>query len=87
MAQSKILLVTLTGMFCNSLASHQDIHTPDSPLIGYHCTRKKAEQAEDREAVKEERRQKVDVGAILSQRKSAPANPVGKDNYPNSDKY
>lgn len=47
--------------------------------------RKKAEQASAREEIKEQRAQNVDVGGILGQR-GGPANPVDKDNYPNSDK-
>ncbi|KAL1651335.1 hypothetical protein SLS58_000674 [Diplodia intermedia] len=45
--------------------------------------RKKAEQAPMREAIKEERQHKVDVGGVLGQT-GGPANPVGKDNYPNT---
>lgn len=45
--------------------------------------RKKAEQAPAREAVKEQRQHDVDVGGVLGQR-GGPANPVDKDNYPNS---
>ncbi|KAF2226607.1 hypothetical protein BDZ85DRAFT_230095 [Elsinoe ampelina] len=45
--------------------------------------RKKAEQAELRSQVKEERKQEVDVGGVLGQR-GGPANPVDKGNYPNS---
>ncbi|EOD47203.1 hypothetical protein UCRNP2_6068 [Neofusicoccum parvum UCRNP2] len=45
--------------------------------------RKKAEQAPLREAVKEERQHNVDVGGVLGQT-GGPANPVGKDNYPNA---
>lgn len=47
--------------------------------------RKKAEQAPMREAVKEKKQHDVDVGGVLGQR-GGPANPVDKDNYPNSDK-
>ena len=45
--------------------------------------RKKAEQAPAREAKKEERQHNIDVGGILGQR-GGPANPVDKDNYPNT---
>ncbi|KAJ9646560.1 hypothetical protein H2199_002609 [Coniosporium tulheliwenetii] len=45
--------------------------------------RKKAEQAPAREAMKAQRKEEVDVGGILGQR-GGPANPVDKNNYPNS---
>ncbi|OJD32860.1 uncharacterized protein BKCO1_3500053 [Diplodia corticola] len=45
--------------------------------------RKKAEQAPLRDAIKEERQHNVDVGGVLGQT-GGPANPVDKDNYPNS---
>lgn len=45
--------------------------------------RKKAEQAPAREAIKAQRKENVDVGGILGQR-GGPANPVDKDNYPNT---
>ncbi|TKA66751.1 hypothetical protein B0A49_06541 [Cryomyces minteri] len=44
--------------------------------------RKKVEQAPAREAVKEQRQQKVDVAGVLGQT-GGPANPVDKDGYPN----
>lgn len=47
--------------------------------------RKKAEQASAREEVKGEKEKNFDVGGILGQR-GGPANPVDKDNYPNSGK-
>lgn len=47
------------------------------------AVRKKAEQAPLREAAKEERAHNVDVGGVLGQT-GGPANPVGKDNYPNA---
>ena len=49
----------------------------------YNNERKKAEQAPAREAVKEERKENVDVAGVLGQR-GGPANPVDKGNYPNS---
>ncbi|EME88920.1 uncharacterized protein MYCFIDRAFT_102044, partial [Pseudocercospora fijiensis CIRAD86] len=45
--------------------------------------RKKAEQAPARQSIKEQKQEEVDVGGILGQR-GGPANPVGKNNYPNS---
>ena len=45
--------------------------------------RKKAEQEPLREQVKEDRKQDVDVAGVLGQR-GGPANPVGKDGYPNT---
>ncbi|KAI9720765.1 MAG: hypothetical protein M1828_005556 [Chrysothrix sp. TS-e1954] len=45
--------------------------------------RKKAEQAPMREEIKEQRRENVDVGGVLSNR-GGPADPVDKGNYPNS---
>ncbi|PPJ49604.1 hypothetical protein CBER1_01941 [Cercospora berteroae] len=45
--------------------------------------KKKAEQAPAREAIKAEKQHNVDVGGVLGQR-GGPANPVGKNNYPNS---
>ncbi len=45
--------------------------------------RKKAEQAPRREAIQQEREQNVDVGGVLGQT-GGPANPIGKNNYPNS---
>lgn len=45
--------------------------------------RKKAEQAPLREAIKEQRAHDVDVGGVLGQR-GGPANPVDKNNYPNT---
>ena len=44
--------------------------------------RKKAEQAEAREAIKAERQGNVAAGGAAGQQ-GGPANPVGKDNYPN----
>lgn len=47
--------------------------------------RKKAEQAPAREAIKEQKKEEVDVGGILGQR-GGPANPVDNangGNYPN----
>lgn len=48
--------------------------------------RKKAEQAPMRDAIKEQKAANFDVGGVLGQR-GGPANPVDKDNYPNSDKH
>lgn len=45
--------------------------------------RKKAEQAPARKAIQDERQKGVDVGGVLGQR-GGPANPVDKDNYPNT---
>lgn len=45
--------------------------------------RKKAEQQPMREEIEAEREKNVDVGGILGQR-GGPANPVDKNNYPNS---
>lgn len=45
--------------------------------------RKKAEQAPARQAEKEKKEGEFDVGGILGQR-GGPANPVDKENYPNS---
>lgn len=45
--------------------------------------RKKAEQAPYREKIKEQREQDIDVGGVLGQR-GGPANPVEKNNYPNT---
>jgi hypothetical protein len=45
--------------------------------------KKKAEQAPAREAVEAEKQEKVDVAGVLGQR-GGPANPVDKDNYPNT---
>ncbi|KAI6822920.1 hypothetical protein KC332_g8938 [Hortaea werneckii] len=47
--------------------------------------RKKREQAPLREAVQEQQREGFDVGGMLGQR-GGPANPVDKDNYPNTDR-
>lgn len=47
--------------------------------------RKKAEQAPLREQMKEKKQEDFDVGGILGQR-GGPANPVDKNNYPNSDR-
>jgi hypothetical protein len=55
----------------------------DAILDVNHPSRKKAEQAPYREAVKEGREQNVDVGGILGQR-GGPANPVDKNNYPDT---
>lgn len=44
---------------------------------------KKAEQAPKRAAIDAEKEKELDVGGILGQR-GGPANPVDKDNYPNS---
>jgi hypothetical protein len=45
--------------------------------------RKKREQAPAREAIEAEKQGKVDVAGVLGQR-GGPANPVDKDNYPNT---
>lgn len=45
--------------------------------------RKKAEQAEARDAIKQQKSENMAVGGELGQQ-GGPANPVGKDNYPNS---
>lgn len=45
--------------------------------------RKKAEQAPAREAIKEQKKEEVDVAGVLGQT-GGPANPVDKGNYPNS---
>lgn len=45
--------------------------------------RKKAEQAPAREAIDRQKKEEVDVAGVLGQR-GGPANPVGKDNYPNT---
>lgn len=45
--------------------------------------RKKAEQAPAREAVEARKAEGVDVAGVLGQR-GGPANPVDKDNYPNT---
>lgn len=45
--------------------------------------RKKAEQAPAREAIDQQKKEEVDVAGVLGQR-GGPANPVGKDNYPNT---
>lgn len=45
--------------------------------------RKKAEQALAREAVEAQKQESVDVAGVLGQR-GGPANPVDKDNYPNT---
>jgi hypothetical protein len=45
--------------------------------------RKKAEQAPAREKIEAEKQREVDVGGVLGQR-GGPADPVGKDNYPNT---
>jgi hypothetical protein len=45
--------------------------------------KKKAEQAPAREKIEAEKQEKVDVAGVLGQR-SAPADAVGKDNYPNT---
>lgn len=47
--------------------------------------RKKQEQAALRESVNQEKAENFDVGGILGQR-GGPANPVDKNNYPNSDR-
>lgn len=46
-------------------------------------TRKKAEQADARNAIKQERQGNFEAGGAAGQQ-GGPANPVGKDNYPNS---
>ncbi|EMC93538.1 hypothetical protein BAUCODRAFT_76591 [Baudoinia panamericana UAMH 10762] len=48
--------------------------------------RKKAEQAPLREQKKEEKAENFDVGGVLGQR-GGPANPVDKNNYPNTDRH
>ena len=53
------------------------------PDLAADIEKKKAEQAPKREAIKEHREHNFDVAAVLGQRRG-PANPVGKDNYPNS---
>lgn len=45
--------------------------------------KKKAEQRPARQAVEAEKQKEVDIGGILGQR-GGPANPVDKDNYPNT---
>lgn len=45
--------------------------------------KKKREQAPARQKVQEEEKKNLDVGGILGQR-GGPANPVDKNNYPNS---
>ena len=45
--------------------------------------RKKAEQAEARNAIKQEKGGNFAAGGAASE-EAAPANPVGKNNYPNS---
>ncbi|KAL9055844.1 MAG: hypothetical protein Q9162_003270 [Coniocarpon cinnabarinum] len=54
-----------------------------APDLASDLDRKKAEQAPLREAVTHERERKVDVAGVLSNR-GGPANPVDKNNYPNS---
>ena len=44
---------------------------------------KKVEQALAREAMKQQRDKNVNVGGVLGQQ-GGPANPVSKDNYPNT---
>ncbi|KAK0660882.1 hypothetical protein DIS24_g2945 [Lasiodiplodia hormozganensis] len=53
------------------------------PGLEMDLDRKKAEQAPLREAIKEQRAHDVDVGGVLGQR-GGPANPVDKNNYPNT---
>lgn len=45
--------------------------------------KKKAQQAPAREAIEAEKEKEVDVAGVLGQR-GGPANPVDKDNYPNT---
>lgn len=56
------------------------------PGLEVDLDRKKAEQAEDREAMKSARQREVDVGGVLGQ-SAAPADPTEKNNYPNSGDY
>lgn len=56
------------------------------PDLASDLDRKKEEQAEAREEIKAQKKEDVDVAGVLGQR-GGPANPVGKDNYPNTDKY
>ncbi|KAF2210861.1 hypothetical protein CERZMDRAFT_44455 [Cercospora zeae-maydis SCOH1-5] len=55
----------------------------NEPGLESDIEKKKAEQAPAREAIKAEKQHNVDVGGILGQR-GGPANPVDKNNYPNS---
>lgn len=57
--------------------------TGAQPGLESDLDRKKAEQAPLREQKKEERKHDVDVAGVLGQT-GGPANPVDKDNYPNS---
>jgi hypothetical protein len=57
----------------------------NEPGLETDLDRKKREQAPLREQVKVEKSENFDVGGILGQR-GGPANPVDKDNYPNTDK-
>ena len=58
----------------------------EQPDLASDLDRKKEEQAEAREEIKAQKQEDVDVAGVLGQR-GGPANPVGKDNYPNTDKY
>jgi len=53
------------------------------PGLESNLDRKKAEQAPLRDAMQDQRKQDIDVGGILGQR-GGPANPVDKNNYPNT---
>ncbi|KAF2088289.1 hypothetical protein K490DRAFT_64968 [Saccharata proteae CBS 121410] len=55
----------------------------NEPGLETDLDRKKAEQAPAREAMKEQRKQEVDVGGVLGQT-GGPANPVDKGGYPNA---
>ncbi|GAB7342436.1 hypothetical protein MBLNU457_g0644t1 [Dothideomycetes sp. NU457] len=57
--------------------------TGTQPGLESDLDRKKAEQAPLREQKKEERKKEVDVAGVLGQT-GGPANPVDKNNYPNS---
>lgn len=55
----------------------------NEPGLETELDRKKAEQASARQSIQEEKQKGVDVGGVLGQR-GGPANPVDKNNYPNS---
>ncbi|KAK4507805.1 hypothetical protein PRZ48_001540 [Zasmidium cellare] len=70
------------GKVANAVDRHPGA-SGEEPGLETDLDRKKREQAPAREAIKEEKQENFDVGGILGQRGGA-ANPVDKNNYPNT---
>lgn len=75
-------VVCMDGVRCG-LADNGGLGCSGWSADAVSCCRKKAEQAPAREKIKAEKQHNIDVGGILGQR-GGPANPVDKNNYPNS---